>query len=210
MTNSAYTHLALIIDRSGSMQKIRSDMEGAIKALLAEQAALPGELHIDVTRFDTAIEHLHTDVRADDVKGEIISPRGFTALNDAIGVTVHRLGERLSLLPEEERPGKVVVAIVTDGYENSSKEWSTKAVKDLVEKQQTEFSWEFLFLGASSIDAFAVAEGYGIPHHSTVSFADSALGAAGAMQAASSYLTRSRVDGATEFTEAERKAAEAR
>jgi hypothetical protein len=207
MTNATYTHLAIIADRSGSMSRIASDMNGAIRALLNEQAKLPGELHVDITTFDDRVEHVFTDSRADEIKEDIILPRNVTALNDAIGLTVTRLGERLAALEEEDRPGKVIVVIVTDGHENASHEWKIEDVKALVEKQKDEFSWEFLFLGTTDIDAFSVADGYGIGRGQTMSFAPSSAGVDGFTRSVAGYATRSRAGEATEFSEAEREAA---
>lgn len=208
MTNPDLTHLALIVDRSGSMRPIAQDMNGAIITLLEEQDKLPGELHVDVSTFDNTVEHIYTVARATDVKGELVVPRGMTALNDAIGQTVTRLGERLAALPEAERPGKVILAIVTDGGENASQEWlDAKDVKALVEKQRDEFNWELLFFGASSMDAFAAAESYGIGRGQTISFDHSAAGAGGMSFAASTYMASTRAGLKTEFTDEERKAA---
>lgn len=207
MTNPDYTHLALIVDRSGSMSPIARDMNGSIAALLKEQGALPGELHVDITTFDTEVQRPYIDARADDVKGEIIIPRGMTALNDAIGKTVVELGERFAALPEEDRPGKVIIAIVTDGGENSSRDWKLEAVRELVTKQQDEFAWEFLFMGAN-IDSFAAASGFGIGAANTINYAHDAAGSGAVMAAASGYVTRSRLAGdTTGFTEAEREEA---
>src|SRR5437763_7510428 len=64
-------------------------------------------------------------------------------------------------MPEEERPGTVIVAIVTDGLENASKEWQGFQVKELVEQQQRDYSWVFTYLGANQ-DAISVAHHIGI------------------------------------------------
>jgi hypothetical protein len=211
MTNPAYTHLAYCVDRSGSMTPIAADMEGAIKHVLAEQAALPGELHVDIWTFDTIVEHPYRDVRADDVKGQIIDPRGGTALNDTLAAVIRELGDRFKAMPEEDRPGKVIVTVVTDGQENSSREFpgpaGREAVKAMVEKQQAEWNWEFLFFGADSIDAFEAAGGYGIARGQTISFASTQSGVESAAFAASGYMTRARAGEDTEFTEEERAAA---
>jgi uncharacterized protein YegL len=204
MTNSQYTHLALIVDRSGSMTSIEGDMEPAIHGLIAEQAKLPGELHIDVTTFDTTIETLYVDVRPDEVKGRIIVPRGGTALNDALGSTIVRLGEKFANMPEEDRPGTVILAVITDGQENASREYTTEQVKALVEKQKAEFNWAFTFLG-TGIDSFAVAGGYGISRGETLNFA--ANMSSDAIVAASVYMGATRAGVATEYSEADRDAA---
>lgn len=211
MTNPNYTHLAYCVDRSGSVSGIAADMEGAIKHVLAEQAALPGELHVDIWTFDTVVDHLYRDVRADDVKGQIIDPRGGTALSDTLATVIRELGDRFKAMAEDDRPGKVIVTVVTDGQENSSTEFpgpaGALAVKAMVEKQQAEWNWEFLFFGADSIDAFEAAGGYGIAPGQTISFASTRGGVQASAVAASAYMGRSRSGEDTEFTEAERDAA---
>lgn len=195
MTNPDYTHLLLIADRSGSMSNIADDMNGGITTLLAEQAAEPGTLRVDLWTFDRIVEHIVKAGRATDVPKEVIVPRGSTALNDAVGQAVTELGESFAALSENKRPGKVVVVIVTDGEENSSREWRAEQVRALVEKQQDTYSWQFVFLGAN-IDSFATAGGYGIGRSGTMDFAASSAGVANAFAASSASL-RSYRGGAT-------------
>lgn len=208
MTNKNLTRLAFVVDRSGSMVTIQNDMEGAIRATLASQAALDGELRVDITIFDTSVDVLYNNVLVDEITNEpIIHPRGGTALNDALGSTIVRLGEELANLPEEERPGFVILAIVTDGEENSSREYTKEAVKELVERQRDEFQWEILFLGAESIDAFAASSGYGIGRGQTISFGTTTDAVFAASASVSAYATRTRSGLATVFTDKEREAA---
>ena len=47
------TLLVLVVDRSGSMQSIKEDMEGGIAALLAEQGKEKGRCLVTVAQFDT-------------------------------------------------------------------------------------------------------------------------------------------------------------
>lgn len=209
MTNPDLTSLSFVVDRSGSMKNIKKDMEGAIAQVLDDQKKLPGELRVDVWTFDDKIEHLVTDSLASEMTGVKIEPRGVTSLNDAVGTAITTLGLRFALQEEDARPGKVILAIVTDGYENSSKEYTVEMVKGLVERQKNEFQWEILFFGADSIDAFAVAQGYGIGGGQTMSFAATEQGVFASGLAASEYITRSRTTTEPiEFTEEERKAAE--
>jgi uncharacterized protein YegL len=212
MTDKDYTHLALIVDRSGSMSNIAQDMNGGIKQLLADQAKEPGYCVVDITTFDTLIEHPYEAVRPDDVKGDIIVPRGGTALNDAIGVTIVTLGERFAKMPEEQRPGLVICVVVTDGQENSSKEYTTEQAKALVERQQKEWGWQFIFL-AANVDAFDVGGGYGFAKGSTMNFAPSSAGVTNSYASASRKMSETRVatasglDNTVEFDESDREEA---
>ena len=83
-------------------------------------------------------------------------PGGNTALNDAIGITVRKIDA------DRPRVDKVVTVIMTDGEENSSREWTHDAVKALISQKESEGTWTFVFLGASP-EAWDQGRGYGIP-----------------------------------------------
>lgn len=203
MTNPDFTYLSLVLDRSGSMSNIAGDMNGGIAHLLKEQAALPGKLLVDVTTFDSVIERPFVGAKAEDIPINLIIPRNMTALLDATGTAIAELGEKLAALPEDERPGTVIVVVVTDGIENASKEYSAEQIKELVTKQETEFGWKFVFLGAN-IDSFGVGGNLGYARGSTMNYDASAAGVRGATVSVSSYLSRTRSGLDTEFTEEER------
>lgn len=203
MTNPDYTHLELIVDRSGSMRSIMSDMNGAINQLLDEQAKLPGKLTVTVTLFDNEVEQPHVMVPVSEVGRDLIVPRGTTSLLDAVGTSIVHLGKRLVDLPEASRPGKVLVGIVTDGRENSSREYTLAHVRELITQQREQYNWEFTYLGAN-VNAFAEAGAMGIPMGSAMNFASSAKGTRAAMSAQSAYLTDYRTSGTATFTDADR------
>ena len=75
--------------------------------------------------------------------------RGMTALLDAIGKTANTVAARQQTAAASAVPAKTVVVIMTDGMENASKEYHYADVKTLIERQQKEFGWEFLFMGAN-------------------------------------------------------------
>lgn len=80
------------------------------------------------------------------------TPSNTTALLDAVGKAINSIGRRLADTPEADRPGKVIFAIITDGYENASTEFSRSQVFSMVTHQREKYGWEFIFLGAN-IDA---------------------------------------------------------
>lgn len=190
MTNPDYTALLFIIDESGSMGNIARDMEGGIASLLEEQAKLPGKLTVDVAYFDNAFRYPVSLAAPDEVAVKII-PKGMTALHDAIVQGSGQFGQTLAELPEDERPGTVMVVIVTDGFENSSRE-STKAdVKALITEQQDTYNWNFVFLGANQ-DAVLAGESFGLRSGASLTYDASAAGVANASTLLSSYTTTTR------------------
>ena len=56
MTDPNRTHLAFLLDRSGSMQSIKTDTEGGFDAFIAEQREQPGECTVTLAQFDTDYE----------------------------------------------------------------------------------------------------------------------------------------------------------
>lgn len=165
MTDKNLTEIICIVDRSGSMNDIRSDAIGGFNTFLDDQQKLDeGECILTFAQFDDVYEIVHDGVPIKDVPpltAETYEPRGSTALFDAVGKTINSVGNRLAQLPEEKRPSKVLVVILTDGHENASREFNRQQVSDMVTKQRDQFSWEFIFLGAG-IDAFAAGHQIGI------------------------------------------------
>lgn len=158
------TELVFILDMSGSMSSLANDTIGGFNSMLESQKAEPGEANVTTVLFDHDYILLHDHVSIANVKpltSKEYSPRGTTALLDAIGRTVNSVGARLAATPEEERPSRVVVAITTDGYENSSREFTKSKIKEMIEHQQTKYSWVFMFLGAN-MDAISEAASLGI------------------------------------------------
>ena len=176
------TDITLVVDRSGSMQEIRQDAEGGVNAFIAQQAKEPGEALLTLVQFDTEYEFLHKGTPISQVPEYQLVPRGMTALLDAVGRAINETGERLAKMDEADRPGLVVFVVMTDGQENSSKEFSKARIKEMIEHQQDTYHWHFTFLGANQ-DAFAEAGAIGIHAGGTADFAPDKVYAAQAMTA---------------------------
>jgi len=168
MTDPNYTAMLLVIDRSGSMTAIRDDMVGGLTTMLADQAAEPGLLTVDIVTFDNEIEYSRTMADPAAVAIEL-DPRGGTALFDAIGFATSRFGAILAALPEHARPDTVQVVVVTDGEENSSCEYTADAVRRIVTRQTKSYGWDFVFLGANQ-DAVLTGAALGFAADSSLSY----------------------------------------
>lgn len=163
------TDITMVIDRSGSMQSIQSDAEGGINSFIEQQKKEPGEVNVTLVQFDTDYEFVHSGVPIRQVPVFKLVPRGSTALLDAVGRAINETGARLAGVDESQRPGLVVFVIVTDGEENSSREFTREQIRTMVEHQQSAYKWQFTFLAANQ-DAFAAGGSMGIAQDGIATF----------------------------------------
>jgi len=162
--NAIELELVFILDRSGSMGGLESDTIGGFNSMLTKQQTEPGECRITTVLFDNKYEVLHDRINikaASQITEKEYFARGSTALLDAIGKTINKIDNVQKSTSEDYRAKKVLFVITTDGMENASCEFSYSKIKSLIEQQESEHGWEFLFLGAN-IDAVDVANRFGI------------------------------------------------
>lgn len=169
MPNQNLTLIAFLLDRSGSMQSIKSDVVGGFDAFLTDQRASDGECRVTLAQFDNEYEVVYHAVPVDEVPALELNPRNSTALLDSMGKLITDTAAEISALGEDDRPGSVIVAIMTDGMENSSHEWSRPAIKSLVEQQTNEYGWEFLYMGADQ-NAVEVGMDLGVKAEQAVTY----------------------------------------
>lgn len=158
------TELVFILDKSGSMGGLEKDTIGGYNSMLEKQKTVDGECVITTVLFDNHYELLHDriDVRAiKPMTEEEYFVGGSTALLDAIGKTIHKIGTVQKNTAEEYRAEKVMFVVITDGEENASRRYSAAQVKEMINRQKEKFGWEFIFLGAN-IDAVETAGHFGI------------------------------------------------
>jgi uncharacterized protein YegL len=201
MTNPDRRLVVVILDRSGSMQRVKTDTEGGLKAFLDAQTEAPGHTTVSLYQFDDQYDVVYESKPLADVPPYRLLPRGATALFDAIGRTVAAVGEQLAALPEDNRPAEVIVVILTDGQENASREYTRAAVKGAITRQQEKFGWKFVFLGADQ-DAFAVSGAMGIGRDQTLSYGSSHTKQS--MTNAGHMVARGTASGLYAFTDDER------
>lgn len=171
--NNPTTEIVFILDRSGSMQAMVEPAISGFNRLLREQQQVPGHARFTLVLFDDQYELPFHSVPISEVveldTGTFI-PRGGTALLDAIGRTIDELGEKLANTPEADRPNQVIIAILTDGEENSSTRYTWEKVAKRIRHQTDKYQWQFLFLGANQ-DAIATAGRMNIHAKDTANFA---------------------------------------
>ena len=167
------TELYFVLDRSGSMQDlVRSTIDGFNSMIGKQKQEKGGELFVSTVLFDDASIVLHNHVPIADIQPlterEYI-PQGCTALNDALGDAIRHAVLHQRHAREDRRAEHVIFVIITDGYENASQRYSTPKLAKLVRKEQDEYGWEFIYLGAN-IDSFTAAGAIGIAGSRTANF----------------------------------------
>lgn len=151
------TQLILVVDKSSSMSSARMTTISGLKEFVDTQKQLPGEALLTYITFSTDYKVEFENKNLQDVDISIFDEyrtTGCTALLDAIGIAIDSVGNRLYEMEESNRPEKVMMIILTDGEENSSKEYKINQIKEKVKHQESVYKWEFLFLGAD-IDAIS-------------------------------------------------------
>jgi len=183
------TEIVFIVDKSGSMYSITNDVIGGFNSYLKDQKQVDGTANVTVTFFNTNCNLLYDCVDIETVEeldNKKYQPMGGTALLDAVGMTIDSVGARLAATDESERPENVMVIIITDGEENSSREYTGKQVKEMIEHQETTFNWDFVFI-AANMDAAEAGGSLGIASHKTMNFSANSADVASMAKGLSSY-----------------------
>lgn len=152
------TLINFVLDKSGSMDVIREATISGFNEFLGDQVKQPGKTLFSLTTFDTRFDVRFVAVPVAQVpKLDMASyePDGMTALYDAIAYSVHGVDDWIA--GQRRKPDKVLFVIMTDGEENSSREYTQAKVFALIKQHQDERDYEFIYLGANQ-DAYAVGE----------------------------------------------------
>lgn len=165
-----YTHVHLILDRSGSMVSIRNDVVGGLNRFIDEQKAAPGKCTFTLVQFDTQDPYEVVcdcvDVKAVKPIGDQYQPRGGTPLYDSMGKGITALDAQLGGM--DKKPKNVVVVVMTDGEENSSHEFTKDKIAAMT-KEKTAKGWHFVYLGANQ-DAMQVGHGIGVAQKTSANY----------------------------------------
>jgi hypothetical protein len=206
--NTELTEIAIVLDRSGSMASMAKEAIGGFNGFLDSQQKLPGDAKLTLVLFDH--EYIVTYggrpiKNVPPLDEHTYVPRGTTALLDAIGRTINTIGERLDETLEPERPGKVLIVILTDGLENASQEFKRNQVYSMIKHQRDKYAWEFIFLGANQ-DAIHAGSAIGIPASNAATFVAEPGGASNAFAAIACATAAYRAN-APDYVEHLKKAA---
>ena len=166
------TEIVYILDRSGSMSGLEADTIGGFNSMIEKQKQTGEKAYVSTVLFDDRTEVIHDRVpieKVDKITNKEYFVRGSTALLDAVGGAIKHIINIHKYAREEDRPDKTIFVITTDGMENASINYNYDQVKKMIEKEQKEYGWEFIFIGAN-IDACAEAERFGIRRERAVNY----------------------------------------
>ena len=175
-----FTHITIILDRTGSMEPLRDDTIGGFNTFLKSQKETPGTATMTLVQFDSQdpYEVIHQFRPIDEIPEltrDTFVPRASTPLLDALGRGIIDLEARLEKLDDKERPAKIIFAIITDGQENASREFRKKQIESMIRAKTKQDSWQFVFL-SSDLAAIDEARALGLRRDSTLLYAKDAHG----------------------------------
>jgi hypothetical protein len=192
------TEVVIVLDRSGSMGSIMDATVKGFNTFINEQKNAEGKAFITLIQFDDRYEINYKSTPVEEVidlvVGETFVPRGMTALHDAIGKTINELNTDRD----------VTFVIITDGEENSSREYTGEAVKKMIKSCENDKQWKFVYLGANQ-DAVIVAKNYGIggsnaltytadASHTTMAFANVSSNVSSMRSSKMEFLKKMKID----------------
>lgn len=140
------TRIVSIGDRSGSMATMINDAIGGINSFVNEQKKVPGQATFSLVLFDSMVDMAipETDIQmVPKITNEMWYPRGSTSLLDAVGMTINRLKAT------HQDDVKTILTVMTDGEENTSREYSYSQVSSLIKEVEEKLGWDVLFMGAN-------------------------------------------------------------
>ena len=152
------TEAVFVLDSSGSMKGKEKDTIDGYNSFVEEEKWEKGKCYLTTYLFSSQVRRVidHEEImEVFRMDGKIYSVGGMTALLDAIGTALSETENRV-----KNTTRKVIVCIITDGMENSSREYTYPMIKSEIERKKKD-GWKFLFL-ASNIDVPETASKLGI------------------------------------------------
>lgn len=191
------TDISILLDSSGSMQPLVHDTIGGFNSFLEEQKKLPGSAVFSLVSFNIEYRQICKAIPIRDASpltDRDYVPGNNTALLDALGRLIDETGERLKNMPENERPGKVIFVIITDGQENSSHKFARKDIFERINRQRDVYKWDFVFMGANQ-DSFAEAGQIGVSSVNAINYTGDSRGTKNAYRVLCQGMGSYRVGG---------------
>lgn len=209
------TSIFALLDKSGSMDAIKTPTIEGFNAFLNDQKKVVGECKVSLIQFDDRYEPNYWLMDINNVpqlNTNNFVPRGWTFLYEAMGKLIKEAGEKLESLPEHERPEKTIFLVLSDGKEQHAPErvswfdnynvkpehssyrkslYTQEQVKEMVQHQTNKYNWEFVFIGANQ-NAVLEASKLGIQGVNSLTYGYNTLGASSALKSFSKNVTKFR------------------
>lgn len=170
--------VVFILDKSGSMSGSEENTINSFNEYLEKEKKNKFKTYITTVLFSDTFEFLHNNIDVKKVKKITHNDYyvgGCTALYDALGNTINNI--------EKKDNDKVLFIIITDGYENASKEYDNKKIRDLIKKHK---EWEFIYIGAD-IDSYAAGNEIGIKQENIANYKKDGMGTSKLFRAVSNF-----------------------
>jgi hypothetical protein len=180
MSEAVPVHIVMVLDESGSMSNLASDLIGGVNQFFADQRVLPGKCRLTLTKFApfTVIHDAIAIADVPDLTSVTYAPHSMTPLLDAEGGAItSAMARETSRKAAGKKAESVLFVTYTDGLENASREWSFGKLSEL-KKARTEAGWTFLYMGAGH-DAYSQSAEMGTHHMNTTSYEASGAGMRG-------------------------------
>lgn len=201
------------------MGAIRQQVIDGFNSLVAEQKFVKGKCTFSLVFFNTeddqkvVFDRIPID-EVPDLTSDTFQPAAGTPLFDAACKAIKATGEQLAGMERDDRPEMVVFVIMTDGFENSSREYGRASLVGMIEHQSNKYSWQFVF-PAANVDAREEAAALGIQANKAVDFKPTPAGVEKLYRGTSAKLKASRealtsggiraADAALNYTDEERE-----
>jgi uncharacterized protein YegL len=179
-----------VLDASGSMMSIQNATISGFNEFLGDQQREGGRAMMTLTLFNTSFNTVATAVPVKEMlplTQQTYSPNGMTALYDAIGHTMSMTDDFVA----RHKPDQVLFVVMTDGHENSSRQYDQRRIFDLIAERQAEAGYEFIYLGANQ-DSYAVGTAMGVKGDRTLTYVADEAGAADTMKRVSKNVSAYR------------------
>lgn len=186
----------MVLDESTSMGSVRNEtltgINEQIKTIKGLEKKFPDhKYYVSIVKFSTTAQHLIQEIPSNKVKelsNDDYIPNGWTALHDAIGMGITSLNNKIKSKLDSGEASALVV-IITDGEENSSKEYNSNKINDLITDLEKTGMWTFTFIGANQ-DAVLTAKSLGVSIGNTVNYNASGAGTNLAFMSVNSALSK--------------------
>ncbi len=154
VSRSASSHdgikeVVLILDKSGSMADYSDYFMDGYDQFLTTLELANKTKYITVTTFNDEIQMPVLRGTVAEARDVLYIPEGITRLYDAIGETIYKISESHSQLLKRDVPEQIICAIITDGLECGSVNYSLDQIKKMIKVSKDLNNWKFVFLGAT-------------------------------------------------------------